>query len=164
MTWPVAAMHQVDLGANLDVEAGGFGRVDLRENDDVAAVEHAKMAGLPEFVSEPMHDGQCFGDDALGGRVLLTETEQTEGQMVALLVRRLREVAPLFEAEQHAEDLGDGAVEPSRYFAYGQARWGAGKEFQNIQTLFQSGSWIVSLGCSFSHESPWMRQITPYPR
>ena len=142
--------------AKLDAENAKSRLEEVQET----AVEYAKMTGLPEFVSEPMHDGQCFGHDALGGRVLLTEAEQTECQMVALFVCRLREVTTLFETEQHAEDLGDGAVEPSRYFAYSQTRWGAGKEFQNIQTFFESGSRIVSLGCSFSHESPWATEYT----
>ena len=110
------------------------------------------MAGLPKLVGDSVHDGKGFVYEAFGGWVLLAEAKQAEGEKVAVLVGRLGKVASSFEAEQHAEDLGDGAVETSRHFTDGEAGGRAGEELQNVQTFFQRGSGIVSLGFGFSHD------------
>jgi hypothetical protein len=150
--------HEVDLGADLDVEAGGFGGVDLCEDDDVTAVEDAEMAGLAEFVGEPVHDRHGFSDHAFGGGMLLSEAEEAEGEVVAVLVGGLSEVAALLQAEEHAEYLGDGAVEAAGDLADVEPLGSSGEEFEDVQTLFKGRGGIVPLHFILSHGCPEERR------
>jgi len=143
--------HEVDLGADFYVEAGGFGGVDLGEDDDVAAVEDAEMAGLAELVGEPVHDRHGLGDHSFGGRMLLGEAEEAEGEVVAILVGGLGEVAALLQAEEHAEDLGDGAVEAAGDLADVEPLGSSGEEFEDVQTLFKGRGGIVPLRFILGH-------------
>ena len=115
------SVHQVYLRAHFDVEAGGFGRVYLGEDDDVSTVDDAKVAGLAQFMGQPVHDRQRLGDEPLGGRMLLRQTKQTEGEVVALFVWGLGEVSTLLEAQDHSEYFGDSTIQPPSRLTYCQA-------------------------------------------
>src|ERR1700733_4108310 len=104
-----------------------------------------------------MHDWECFGDHPLGRRMLLRQAEEPKRKVISLSVLRLRQVAPLLQAEQHPEYLGDGAVQKPCDLAYGQTSWGAGEEFQYIQSLFKRRRWIAPLDRWFRHKTPSKR-------
>ena len=146
--------HEVDLGTDFDVEAGGFGGVDLGKDDDVATVEDAEVAGLAELVGEPVHDGQSLGDHAFGGWMFLREAEEAEGEVVAVLVGGLGEVAALLEAEEHAEDFGDGAVETTGDLADVEPFGILGEELEDVQALFKGWGGVVSLVFILGHKCP----------
>src|SRR5271170_1079837 len=112
------------------------------------------MTRLPQFVGHTMHNRQCFGDQPLGGRMLLRQTEEAKGQVISLPVLRLRQISSLLQAEQHPEYLGDSAVQEPRDLADRQAAWRAREELQYVQALFKRRRWIAALDCCFGHENP----------
>ncbi len=114
----------------------------MRENDNAAAFEHAQVAGLQGFVGQAMHDGKRVCDQALGGRMLLNELEELECEGVSLF-RNLRDISAAFETEQHAEDLGDGALELSCHLTLGQAIGLVCQQFDDVQTFFKGGRCVV---------------------
>jgi len=85
--------HEVANASSLDVRAKAQRRVNLGNNHHAVTFGDAQMTGLVEFVSDTLHDRQCFGDHALGRRILLRQLKQAQGQAKALAVARLGDVA-----------------------------------------------------------------------
>src|SRR6202158_2044204 len=63
---PGSGVHKIDDRASLNIKAGTDGRIDLRNNHDVAAIEDAKVARLIEFMRSLLHDREGFGNPQLG--------------------------------------------------------------------------------------------------
>ncbi len=124
-------MHQVYLRAHFDVESRGLGRIDLSKNDDVPTVYDPQVARLAQFMSQPVHDWQRLCDEPFGGRMLLRETKEAEGQMIPLFVWGLRQISALLEAQDHSEYFGDGTVQPPGRLAHCQPFRCASEQLQN---------------------------------
>ncbi len=98
-------MHQVDFGANLNIEPCGRRRIYLSQYDHMAAVNHSQMAGLPQFVGKPVHSRQGFHNQTFGWRMFLRQTKQSKREVIPLFIRRLSQVPTLLQTKNHAEDL-----------------------------------------------------------
>jgi hypothetical protein len=140
------SVHEIDDGAGFDVEAGATGRVGLREDDDVAAFEDAEVDRLIELMDQVLHDGQGFGDKALGGRVFERHAEDSEAQSETVIGFRADDVTALFEAEEHAEDFGNRALEPAGNVAFCETGGLVREEFEDVEAFFKGRSWVASFG------------------
>jgi hypothetical protein len=117
-----SGVHQVDLRAHLHIEARRFGRIHLRQDHDVSAIQHAQMARLPQLVRQLMHRGQRLHHQPLGRRMLLRQAKQAQRQVIALVILRLSQVAALFQTQNHAEDLRYRPLQPPCRFTHRKAR------------------------------------------
>src|SRR5580698_4828657 len=98
---------------------------------------------------EAVHDRKRVGDKALCRRMLLHQLEEFERERIAVLVD-LRDIAATLQAEQHAEYLGDGAVELAGNFAFSQAFRLMREQLDYIETFFKSGRGVVHYLLGFS--------------
>ena len=126
---PSSGVHKIDDRASLNIEAGADGRIDLRKNHDVAAIEHAKVARLIKFMRSLLHDREGFGNHPLGRRIFVRQLKQPQCQAVAFPIPRLGDVTALFEAQQHPKDLGYSAMQATGDLAFRESRGVVGKEF-----------------------------------
>src|ERR1700682_4105178 len=105
---PSSRVHKIDDRASLNIKAGTDGRIDLRNDHDVAAIEYAKVARLIKFVHQ---------------------FKQPQWQTVAFPVPRLGDVTALFEAHQHPKDFGYSTIQATGDLAFRESRGVVGKEF-----------------------------------
>ncbi len=83
----------------------------MGDNDHLSAFKHSEMTGLIQFMDYILHDWQRFRDETLGGRIFERHAEHAEGSGGSVRRDLTRDVTPLFEAQQHAEDFRDCAIE-----------------------------------------------------
>src|SRR5260370_31532050 len=98
-----------------------------------------------------VHEWQRLCEEPFGGRMLLRETKEAEGQMIPLFVWGLRQISALLEAQDHSEYFGDGTVQPPGRLAHCQPFRCASEQLQNIEALLQCGRRIVPLNVAFRH-------------
>ena len=96
---PCSGVHKINDGAGLNIKAGTDGRIDLRNNHDVAAIEYAKVARLIQFMRNLLHDREGFGDHPLGRRIFVRQLKQPQCQTVSFPIPRLGDVTAFFEAQ-----------------------------------------------------------------
>src|ERR1700756_2770584 len=119
---PSSRMHKIDDSASLNIKAGTDGRIDLRNNHDVAAIEYPKVARLIKFVRSLLHDRESFGNHPLGRRIFVRQLKQSQCQTEAFPIPRLGDVTALFEAQQDPKDLGYSAMQATGDLAFGESR------------------------------------------
>src|SRR6202047_2058835 len=71
-----SSMHEIYNCTSLDIEAGAHGGIHLRDNHDLALIEHTQMTGLIKFMSNLLHDRQSLHSHAFDRRMLLRESKQ----------------------------------------------------------------------------------------
>ncbi len=148
------SVHEVDNRASFDIKAWADGRVGLGNDDDLSAFEHAKVAGLIELVNHILHNRQRLGDETFGGRVFQRHAKDLEGQAKAVvIIIGPSNVTALLQADEHAEDLGDGAVEAAGNVALGQAGWLMSEKFEDVEPFFQGGCRVTPF-CHFQDSYP----------
>src|ERR1700722_18108754 len=74
--------------------------------------------------------------------MLLNELEEFEGERVAVLLD-LRDVAAALKTKEHAEDLGDGAVQPAGNLALGQTLRLVREQLDHVKPFFESRRGVV---------------------
>jgi hypothetical protein len=126
---PSSGVHKIDDRASLNIEAGADGRIDLRNNHDVAAIEYAKVARLIKFMRSLLHDREGFGNHPLGRRIFVRQLKQSQCQTEAFSIPRLGDVTALLEAQQHPKDLGYSAMQATGDLAFRESRGVVSKEF-----------------------------------
>src|SRR5713226_10393934 len=126
---PSSGVHKIDDRASLNIEAGTDGRIDLRNNHDVAAIEYPKVARLIKFVRSLLHDREGFGNHPLGRRIFVRQLKQPQCQTEAFPLPRLGDVTALFEAQQHPKDFGYSTMQATGDLAFRESRGAVGKEF-----------------------------------
>jgi hypothetical protein len=126
---PSSRVHKIDDRASLNIKAGTDGRIDLRNNHDVAAIEYAKVARLIKFVRSLLHDREGFGNHPLGRRIFVCQLKQPQCQTEAFPISRLGDVTTLFEAHQHPKDFGYSTIQATGDLALRESRRVVGKEF-----------------------------------
>jgi hypothetical protein len=126
---PSCGVHKIDERASLNIKTGTDGRIDLRNNHDVAAIEYAKVAGLVKFMRSLLHDREGFGNHPLGWRIFVRQLKKPQCQTEAFPIPRLRDVTALFEAQQHPKDFGYSTIQATGDLAFRESRGVVGKEF-----------------------------------
>src|SRR3954464_14163737 len=66
-------MHEIHNCTGLNIETRAHGGIHLRDNHDLAPVEHAQMTRLTKFVSNLLHNRQGLHCHAFDRRMLLRE-------------------------------------------------------------------------------------------
>ncbi len=122
-------VHKIDDRASFDIKAGTDGRIDLRNNHDVAAIEYAEVARLIKFVRSLLHDRKGFGNHPLGRRIFVRQLKKPQCQTVAFPIPRLGDVTALFEAQKHPKDFGYSTMQATGDRAFREPRGVVGKEF-----------------------------------
>lgn len=126
---PGSGVHKIDDRASLNIKAGTDGRIDLRNNHDVAAIEYAKVTRLIKLVRSLLHDREGFGNHPLGRRIFVRQLKQPQCQTEAFPIPRLGDVTALFEAQQHPKDFGYSTIQATGDLAFRESRGVVGKEF-----------------------------------
>lgn len=97
-------LRDIDLRSYFHLETDVGRSVCLRDNHDLTALQRTHMAALQSFVREAVHHRNSIQNKALGGRMLLNESEELESQGVTLFFN-LRHVPSPFQAYKHPEDF-----------------------------------------------------------
>jgi hypothetical protein len=124
-----SGMHQINDRASLNIKTGTDGRINLRNNHDVAAIEYPKVARLIQFMRDLLHDREGFGNHSFGRRIFVRHFKQLQCQTEAFPIPRLGDVTALFEAQQHPKDFGYSAMQASSDLAFREARGVVCEEF-----------------------------------
>ena len=103
------------------------------------------MTGLVQLFDEMGHAGQGFGKQALGGRVFLDQLKEAQRKDVAVALG-LYDIAALLQANKHAKDLRDGAVQRACDLALGKAVPLMCQQLQDVQALLEGGCGVGHLG------------------
>src|SRR5258708_17991674 len=115
---PSSRMHKIANRATLNITAATDGRIDLRNNHDVAAIEYPKVARLIKFVRSLLHDRESFGNHPLGRRIFVRQLKQPQCQTVAFPIPRLGDVTALFEAHQHPKHFRYSTIQATGDLAF----------------------------------------------
>ena len=117
-------------------------RFDASNDDDGLFGRNREVAGLQDLRRQAMHHRQRRLCRAFHRRMLHSEHEQAVGEDVSLGPRRPRQVAPLLQHLQHAEDLALGASQARGV----RQRHGARprcKKLEDLEALLQGRSAIA---------------------
>jgi hypothetical protein len=95
-----------------------------------------------------LHDREGFCNHALGRRIFVRHFKQLQCQTEAFPIPRLGDVTALFEAQQHPKDFGYSTMQATSDLAFREARGVVGKEFQDVQALFQGRGRITKRNLS----------------
>jgi hypothetical protein len=125
---PSSGVHKIDDRASLNIKAGTDGRIDLRNDHDVAAIEYAKVARLIKFMRSLLHDREGLGNHSLGWWIFVRQFKQPQCQTEAFPIPRLGDVTALFEAHQHPKDFGNSTIQATGDLAFRKPRGVVGKE------------------------------------
>jgi hypothetical protein len=120
-------VQEINFRTKLQAEARAAGGVYLRDDDDFSVARHRQMTRLAGFVRHYFHERARFGDETLQRMVAVREFKKFQRELETLVGLRLRNVAALGEAYEHAENFADGATEAASDLTGGEAVWFGGE-------------------------------------
>jgi hypothetical protein len=88
-------------------------RIHLGDDHHLGRVQHGEMTGLPGTVGDLLHERAGLRDEALEGMMLMKDFKQLQRELVALVRSGTRNVAALFQTDEHTEDFINRAPEPA---------------------------------------------------